>query len=359
MAACADKPAYVYEYVERVLLKSEMQRKDGVPVCPEIHYRKTKNGILITGCYGTKGQVALPDEIDGIEVIGIGDYTFAENHKEEGESLVWKAADTFLERGGSESAGSFDNRINGSMVTELLLPSKVTEIGRYAFYRCKKLRKLTLTDSLLEIGGGAFTGCKLSEVEIHFQRGEQSCLKSILDEMRFALRVKLCYDAEEREETAVLLFPEHYEEAVENTPARILFTQHHGAGGYYRQCFYDRKLDYKRYDELFFHTVVMEKPGIVAKLALNRLRYPFRLASAAREGYETYVRTHLEEAVDCLIFQEDLEGLEFLTDGGYFTETALDYGICAALERRQTEMLSVLMDAKQRAFPKKRKQFEL
>jgi len=137
-------------------------------ICPEIHYRKTEKGIVITGCYGTDGQVVLPDEIDGMTVKGIADYAFAGNRKEEGEPLVWKAGDMFRGEGGA--------RIGGGMVTEIRLPAQVTEIGRYAFYRCKNLKKLALTDSLLEIGGGAFTGCRLEEVEIHFQRGERSWL---------------------------------------------------------------------------------------------------------------------------------------------------------------------------------------
>lgn len=75
---------------------------------------------------------------------------------------------------------------------------------------------------------------------------KKSCLKSIAEEMRYQLRVKLNYHKTNGEyEMTELLFPEHYEEAVENTPARILETHHHGAGGYYRQCFYNRELDYK------------------------------------------------------------------------------------------------------------------
>lgn len=322
-------------------------------ICPEIHYRKTEKGIVITGCYGTDGQVVLPDEVDGMTVKGIADYAFAGNRKEEGGSLVWKAGDMFRGEGGA--------RIGGGMVTEIRLPAQVTEIGRYAFYRCKNLKKLALTDSLLEIGGGAFTGCRLEEVEIHFQRGERSCLKSILDEMRFAIRAELRYLAgkDTARGQARLLFPEHYEEAVENTPARILFTQHHGAGGYYRQCFYERKLDYVKYDELFPYTVARERPGIVAELALGRLRYPFRLRQAAREAYETYIREHILETADELIGREDVEGLRFLADSGFFTEEAFDFAVGRAAEAKETEILSMLMDEKHRHYPKKRKVFDL
>ena len=202
-----------------------MWKKEKRQICPKIHYKKTEQGIEITGCYGPQGQLILPDEIEGIPVTRIAAYAFAEKPEDEGEYV-------FVSEGGSlSSAGS---RVCASQVTQIWLPSQVTEIGRYAFYRCRNLKRLILTDSLLDIGGGAFTGCRLEEVEIHFYQGERSCLKSIVDEIRFAIRAKLYYHKKEagREEyieTAEVLFPEHYEEAVENTPARILFTEYHGA----------------------------------------------------------------------------------------------------------------------------------
>ena len=60
---------------------------------------------------------------------------------------------------------------------------------------------------------------------------------------------------------AHMVFPEHYDEAVENTPARILFTEYHGSGTNYRQCFYSKELDFAEYDSLFDMAVVMDKAG--------------------------------------------------------------------------------------------------
>ena len=249
-------------------------------------------------------------------------------------------------------------------MTQIWLPSQVTEIGRYAFYRCRNLKRLILTDSLLDIGGGAFTGCRLEEVEIHFYQGERSCLKSIVDEIRFAIRAKLYYykkeaGREEYIETAEVLFPEHYEEAVENTPARILETRRHGAGGYYRQCFYNRELDYKKYDELLYRTVAEESLQTAAELVLGRLRHPFRLAEDGREAYVSYLCAHREEAVKFLVETEDMEGMKFLAGQGYLTVSALDYALEWAAKSKKTEMLSLLMDEKQRLHPKKKKAFDL
>ena len=332
-----------------------MWKKEKRQICPKIHYKKTEQGIEITGCYGPQGQLILPDEIEGIPVTRIAAYAFAEKPEDEGEYV-------FVSEGGSlSSAGS---RVCASQVTQICLPSQVTEIGRYAFYRCRNLKRLILTDSLLDIGGGAFTGCRLEEVEIHFYQGERSCLKSIVDEIRFAIRAKLYYykkeaGREEYIETAEVLFPEHYEEAVENTPARILETRRHGAGGYYRQCFYNRELDYKKYDELLYRTVAEESLQTAAELVLGRLRHPFRLAEDGREAYVSYLCAHREEAVKFLVETEDMEGMKFLAGQGYLTVSALDYALEWAAKSKKTEMLSLLMDEKQRLHPKKKKAFDL
>ncbi len=65
------------------------------------------------------------------------------------------------------------------------------EVGRYVFYRCRNLKKLILGNQLLDMGGGALTGCRLEEVEIYFREGKKSCLKSIVEEMRYQIRVSL------------------------------------------------------------------------------------------------------------------------------------------------------------------------
>ena len=67
-----------------------------------------------------------------------------------------------------------------------------------------------------------------------------------------------------------LTFPEYYEEAVENTPARIIDTHWHGSGYKYRQCFPETKLNLRLYDELFPYAVANEFGDTCMNLALNR-----------------------------------------------------------------------------------------
>ena len=47
-------------------------------LCPELHYRTTSSGIMLTACYGTDGCIILPDTIDGIPITAIAPYAFAE-----------------------------------------------------------------------------------------------------------------------------------------------------------------------------------------------------------------------------------------------------------------------------------------
>lgn len=312
-------------------------KKQDNMITPEIRYKKTAKGMMITEYSGTDSYVVLPDEIEGEAVTALDDYAFARN----------------LE------------------VEEIWLPEDLKEVGRYVFYRCRNLKKLVMGNQLLDMGGGALTGCHLTEVEIYFREGKKSCLKSIVEEMRYQIRVNLYgyswrYDAGEEKNCtdgqmweARILFPEHYEEAVENTPARILETHHHGAGGYYRQCFYNRELDYKKYDEMFYHTVAEDTEETAVELALNRLRFPEELSEKNKNVYKTYIREHMETVAAYLVKREDIEGIRFLEQKKLWSEPSLQKGMDVAAEGNRTESLSVLMDVRKELFPKKKKTFEL
>lgn len=291
----------------------------------EWSYEETEKGMILTEYHGCEEKVRLPDQVDGKNITMIAPYAFSEKN-----------------------------------MTEIRLPKGITEIGRYAFYRCKKLKKMILSDGILEIGGGALNGCRLGEVEIYHYQGERSALKSILDEIRFAIHARLYYDDKNNTfKVADILFPEHYEEAVENTPARILYTSHHGAGGYYRQCFYDRKLDYKKYDETFSRALAEETEETILQLAIGRLLYPYELADGAKEQYEAYVREHFLKAARIYVEKESREVLRFFSAQGYWTKEGFDAGIDCATVLGKTEILSVLMDEQHKIFPKKKKTFEL
>ena len=196
-----------------------------------IHYRETESGIEIVRCFGADGDVELPAVIGGKPVTRAAAYAFSARKAQEDEDvLVCETEESRLFR-------QQERLLAGEAVESVRFPDTMEEIGKYIFYGCRDLRRLSFSDRLTEIGSGAFTGCRsLSRMDVRFLTGRKSCVPEILGDLWQRIDA-VFYEPGSPAPAAYLVFPEHYEEAVENTPARILFTQHHGSGNNYRQCF--------------------------------------------------------------------------------------------------------------------------
>ena len=55
-------------------------------------------------------------------------------------------------------------KLNGTKITNLVIPNDITQIKKYAFYNCSILTSITIPNSVTEIGQGAFSGCLLDSV---------------------------------------------------------------------------------------------------------------------------------------------------------------------------------------------------
>ena len=160
-------------------------------------------------------------------------------------------------------------------------------------------------------------------------------MKEILGELWQRMDIMFLYEMDGAAvKRADLVFPGHYEEAVENTPARILYTQHHGSGNNYRQCFLAKELDYRKYDELFSIAAIMEKQNVLLDLCFGRLLFPVELAKQAETEYKEYIRLHLEEAASYLIENEQTERLQFLSEEKLWTSGGLEAAISLLTGRR-------------------------
>lgn len=317
----------------------------------EIQYREIKNkGIEILRCFGKDSSVRLPDEINGKPVLKIGDYAFSGYKRKEDEAETIRIGEDLFEEKNPEM-------ICGPKVEEVYLPVHVEEIGRYAFYGCVNLRLLGFSDSLLRTGTGIFTGCKLREIRLDLYHGEKTALKDVAGDTRFPVTVRI-RDHQDGHE-ASLFFPEYYEESVENTPARIVELHFHGTGYQYRQCFFQGKLDYEKYDALFSVASVQEDPEIAWEIALGRVLYPYRLTEEHRNEYLDYMRENLNEILDRLLAEENVRAFYMFAEEDVWTRETMEAAIDRAAARNKTEILSLLMDEQNRRFPKKKKIFDL
>lgn len=219
----------------------------------EWEYTLTEKGVRIDRVTDPEPIVIVPDMIKGMPVTELGAYVLAE-----------------------------------SEVEELHLPPALVKIGAYAFYNCEKLKRIACYSRIGDLGTGMFAGGNGVEFLDFTQiEGEKSYFKDMLSELHQTLRVRI-HGAQE----ARLIFPEYFEESVENTPARILMIETHGCGHRYRYCFDNREFQYRSYDELFPHVQVQESEPLAVELALGRILYPCGLTERNREMYRTYLREH-------------------------------------------------------------------
>lgn len=303
----------------------------------KIYYREKSGRIEILRCFGMEGRVEIPGMIENKLVISAAPYAFS-SHMDEKEELknasLWEVSDGL-------GFGREEHVLAGNDVEEIVFPHALKEIGRYIFYGCGNLKKLEFSDSLMQIGCGAFTGCHaLEKLTVHMRQGKKSGVKEMLGEMWQRIDVNFLYEYEE----ARLVFPEHYDEAVENTPARILYTEYHGSGSNYRQCFYDRELNYQEYDRLFEMAVAMDKLEVLVDMSFGRLEFPYGLTGNARENYREYIRKNLEDIAEYLVKQEDMHRLEMISSQKLWTLEGIDSALDCASKRKETEVSAFLMN---------------
>ena len=283
-----------------------------------------------------------------------------------------------------------DKVFSGSAVEKVYLPRTLIRIGKYEFYGCEKLQEIHFYGSLREVGGGVLTGCRnIKSLTVHMDTAEESALRDFVTEINERVmvhvfmqdgqnrrmigvdtgfeRTALTSDVLEKEngetERARLIFPEYYDEAVENTPARITVSNIHGTGQKYRYCFEGRKFRFDRYDKLFVYEKVEESVLMASKIAVNRLRYPKGLWESAKKEYEKFLLENLYEVL--LGSLEDPETVKWLA-GQYLTPeknplTADEISglITEVSKRHLPELSGMFMEIQRKKFGVKKKSFDL
>lgn len=346
-----------------------------------------KNGVRILRCFGYDGQVELPEKIHGLDVTELGAYAFAETvrrqeagvkylaqlreevlpggicgdgqreekqgkpglkeEQNQREVLVWDWEECAQELISDETLADGTPVVRGNRLTAVFLPESLGRIGAYAFYLCERLERISLYSSVWDLGAGLFTGCcGVKSLELRMMPDARSCLKEVLAELKQTLRVTV-RDTEGRV-TAKLLFPEYFEESIENTPARILTQEMHGCGHRYRNAFSGTELQYAVYDKLFAHIQVQESAGLVTELVLGRLMYPVQLSEERKCVYEEYAARHGREVVNAALISGDMEILRFVGLAEWCTDACMKDMLSQAGEQKNAQVTGMLMELRRR-----------
>ncbi len=333
-------------------------------------------GVRILECRSLDSLAALPDEINGLPVLELAPYLFSVHGSCEGDAAAgmfwWSEAESAASLAAQDLLRDIP-ALRGGRLEELRLPARLEKVGAYALYNCEKLKKLELYSTTLDWGAGVFTGCYgVEQVTIHADESRKSCMREVLAELRQTLEAlylpeKAADETEAEQEplpaatalSARLIFPEFFEEAVENTPARILVTETHGCGQKYRNAFVSTQFQFREYDSLFPHIQVQEPETLVARLALGRLMYPYRLEERYAERYREYLEEHAAAAAGWAVENGDMQALEWIfahiSCGGEMIAGLLDVaGAC-----HNGVAVSFLMNRRREAGAVTRKRFSL
>lgn len=112
-------------------------------------YEITEKGAIITKLVQCVYKVEVPEEIEGVPVVGIGRHAFAQH---QGTLLEITLPDSLETIGEYAFAGC-------SRLLSVSLPEGLTSIERYAFSDCSSLIEVHLPDSVHTIGDAVFWRC--------------------------------------------------------------------------------------------------------------------------------------------------------------------------------------------------------
>ena len=151
-----------------------------------VHYRIINDGIEIVRCFGTDPEIAVPEEIDGRPVKRMAPYAFSARYTRQADAVPARADDDIFiyETNEDRMFRGDEQLLAGDLVESVKLPDTMEEVGRYIFYGCRNLKVLWFSDRLINIGSGAFTGCRsLSQLHVRLLDGTRSCVPEILGDL--------------------------------------------------------------------------------------------------------------------------------------------------------------------------------
>ena len=249
-------------------------------------YKIKEDGTLVLlSSYGKNGIVRLAQPKEGV-FSEIGAYCFAP------QKAVLARDDR------PEQKLALLCRQEGGFVEEVILPDTIRKIGSYAFYNCRKLRRLTMPSTVWELGSDVFMNCTLlSHLTLVGDVRKRSCLRQILTQLKNSVEVSFMGEGEE----TVFFFPEFFEGYNEIGPAHIFELNISGEGFRMRQCFSDGILQPSQYDAAFGLACAEEPVANLCQIAWNRLAFPYGLLQEYAMMYRGFLLENEKHAAKALL----------------------------------------------------------
>lgn len=236
------------------------------------------------------------------------------------------------------------------------LPYTIWKIGAHAFYNCRGLECVTLSAQIKEIEDGAFKNCDgIKEIIIENADPHQlNILHLLLFEITQCVKVTLLFF----DGTAVLVFPAYHYSYVANEPARIFSEVSHGAGVSFRECFQQKEVNFRGYDQNFLKAVREESFETVLTLAENRVLFPYQITKEAKNQYILWLRESTEKLIQYHANNQEIEILEKLSDAEVLIEKWLDRAAEIATQIEKPACTAVLLQIKRRLNTNKKKKYK-
>ena len=298
-----------------------------------LHYTLHPDGAHLVRVLGDTPCPVLPGTLGGAPLVRIGAYAFSAS-----SSKAVADGPQLEERVGPAPASAAP--LCGDFLQGVTLPDSVQVLDHAAFYNCHKLEYLNMGPGITGAGSDLFSNCRaLHTLVVRADPDQPTGLRRVINTLQGDISV---YFMPRDRVLAGLRYPEFWEELEENAPAHIFQRGIRGRGYHYRQCFADEVLNFAEFDHVFPMALPEEEPGVLAGLALSRIRWPWGLAPGAAEQYRAYLREHGECAARALIQVRDLEGLEFLCGLDLLSPQAVQQALALARSQGAAQAAAVL-----------------
>ena len=301
---------------------------------------REEGGIALLRCETSAPQLLLPDELDGLPIIRLGDYVFSAREPKQLPEGAFRLRLT----SGSEELPAHD----AAALRMVRLPQKSLSLGNYAFYGCTGLEALEIGGHLQTVGTDAFMNCfSLRRMTLTAPAEECRCLRGLLQE--YSGELELCFAPAAGPECR-LFFPAYDEDYEEMAAPHIFHYNIRGVGYLCRQSFDGHRFRYDQYDASLDLLLRTHEFSLAVHMAMDRLRFPVQLSETARAAYLSCLEQHTEQALELVLTEADTAPLSFLLSLDLLGRPALAEGCEMARTARRTEALGLLLEYQNRRF---------